>query len=88
MKSFFEENDIAIGKDRGHISESKEREKKRGFSFDFLLILVKHVEFGARFSNPWWFVGGRYLLSSLLSYIWLSVKPGYSSIFPSSIMHG
>ena len=66
--------------------QSKEREIKKGFSFNFLHILVKHLKFEARFSNPWWFVRGRYLLTP--SYIWLSVKTVYCSIFPSSIMHG
>ena len=31
----------------------------------FSLILIKHVEFGARLSNPRWFVCERYLLTSL-----------------------
>ena len=57
---------------------SKEWKKKKGFSFRFWLILVKHVEFGARLSNPRWFVCERYLLTSLLSYNWLSIKPAYS----------
>ena len=57
---------------------SKERKKKKGFSFGFWLILVKHVEFGAGLSNPRWFVCERYLLTSLLSYNWLSIKPAYS----------
>ena len=40
---------------------SKEWKKKKGFSFGFWLILVKHVEFGARsVSNPRWFVCERY----------------------------
>ena len=57
----------------------KEWKKKKGFSFRFWLILVKHVEFGARsVSNPRWFVCERYLLTSLLSYNWLSIKPVYS----------
>ena len=39
----------------------KEWKKKKGFSFRFWLILVKHVEFGARLvSNPRWFVCERY----------------------------
>ena len=53
---------------------SKEWKKKKGFSFRFWLILVKHVEFGARLSNPRWFVCERCLLTSLLSYNWLSIK--------------
>ena len=53
----------------------KEWKKRKGFS----LGLVKHVEFGARsVSNPRWFVCERYLLTSLLSYNWLSNKPAYS----------
>ena len=39
---------------------SKEWKKKKGFSFGFWLILVKHVEFGAGLSNPRWFVCERY----------------------------
>ena len=57
---------------------SKEWKKKKGFSFRFWLILVKHVELGARLSNPRWFVCERYLLPTILSYNWLSIKPAYS----------
>ena len=57
---------------------SKEWKKKKGFSFGFWLILVKHVEFGARLSNPRWFVCERYLLTTLVCYNWLSIKPAYS----------
>ena len=53
---------------------SKEWKKKKGFPFAYWLILVKHVEFGARLSNPRWFVCERYLLTSLLSYNWLSIN--------------
>ena len=52
---------------------SKEWKKKKGFPFGFWLILVKPVEFGARLS-----VCLRYLLTSLLSYNWLTIKSAYS----------
>ena len=77
LASFFSENEVAIGRQRSCL-HSKEWKKKKAFSFGFWLILVKHVEFGARLSNPRWFVCERCLLTSLLSYNWLSIKPAYS----------
>ena len=78
LASFFSENEVAIGRQRSCLP-SKEWKKKKAFSFGFWLILVKHVEFGARLSNPRWFVCERYLLTSLLSYNWLSIKPAFLS---------
>ena len=67
---------------------SNEEKKKKGFPVDFQPMLVEHVEFQARLSNPRWFVCESYLHPGLLSYNWLTIKPAYSSIFPSSVMLG
>ena len=78
LTSSFQENEVAIGKDRGHMFAIQRKKEKERFFFRLFTILVKHVEFGARLSNPRWFVCERYFLTSLLSYNWLSIKPAYS----------